>query len=80
MNIEACEGCGKSFLAPFAPCPDEIKGCLMAHYNNASWICPHCSHNNGPSVRKAIIEGPHTMEIGVGVGNIQSIRRLELEK
>ena len=73
-----CESCLREFQAPFAPCPDGRVGCCVAHYNEASWVCPQCTHDNGPAVARAFREGPHTMEIGMGVANIASVAKPEL--
>ena len=73
-----CEKCGEGSPTKFASCPDGIPGCLVSHYDAASFLCRSCGHDNRAYCARLLMEGPHTMEIGMGVGNVQSIMKLEL--
>lgn len=79
MQIAACENCEKPFEDTPAPCPDGIQGCCMAHYDKSSFICPHCKHDNGPSISKGMLEGPWVELPGIGFGNVAAIKRLDLK-
>lgn len=71
-----CESCGKTSSITLAPCPDGLVGCLVAHYNEKSYICQHCGQDNYGWISKN--SGIHFEEIGIGVANIESIKKLEL--
>lgn len=73
-----CEHCGKNSTVAFAPCPEEREGCCVAHYDANSYICEHCGHDNREQCAEAMMKGPHIMEVGIGMGNIKSISKLEL--
>lgn len=71
-----CEKCRGTFQAREAPCPDGIEGCLVAHYDEQSWICPECGHNNISLVSLdhiRIYEKP-----GFGIANLRGIKKLHL--
>lgn len=78
MIIKACSGCGKEFESVLAPCPDGREGCCVAHYDDKSFLCPHCGHDAGPAVSKALLEGGVTETLGVGIYNPEALKRLKL--
>lgn len=78
MQIDACENCYCAFQAPMVACPDGRQGCLGAHYGKDSFVCPHCGHNCGPAVAKAMSEGSYCMTLGMGVYNPRALARLEI--
>ena len=68
-----CSKCGVEFEARTIPCPEKIIGCLVAHYDKKSFICPECGYDTRADIRKAWSEGNTTTEIGTGIGNIENI-------
>lgn len=40
--------CGHRFMAPMAPCPDDMEGCLVTHFDADAFICPACGHDGNP--------------------------------
>lgn len=78
MQVQ-CETCLGSFMAPLAPCPDGIDGCAVAHYNKQSWTCPKCGHDNGPSVARTILKGLYVELPGIGIANLNGVKKLHLE-
>jgi hypothetical protein len=70
--------CGNVFRSRQAPCPDGIKGCLVAHYDEKSFVCPRCGYDSGPHIGKALREGHLNTEIGMGFANLGAIRKLTL--
>ena len=77
MQVE-CVECGSTFQSRPAPCPDGMEGCLVAHYDEKSFVCPRCGYDSGPAIGKALREGPYKEEIGVGFANLDGIRKLTL--
>lgn len=78
MQIESCLDCKKQFQSKPAPCPDGRVGCLVAHYDKASFICPYCSFDMGPAVGNALLNGQHIIEPGIAIINVASIVKLNL--
>ncbi len=77
MQIK-CFGCGASFQSKLTPCPDGREGCAVAHYDQKSFICPECGHDNLLEVRDAIKEGRVVEEMGVGVVNLAALKKVKL--
>lgn len=78
MHITAYGHCRRSFDAPLAPCPDGRVGCLVAHLAKTAFVCPHCSHDNGPAVVRIFREGRVTAGPGISIWNPKAIDRLKL--
>jgi hypothetical protein len=71
MNI-TCK-CGHKYKVPLIPCPDGIEDCLVVHTRTEDYICPECEANNMPNLSHGIYE-----DVGMGFGNIEAVKRLEL--
>jgi hypothetical protein len=71
MNI-TCK-CGNEYRSRMVPCPEGIEGCLVLHYAKDAHVCPKCGTDNTPKLS----DGVH-IEVGMGVGNLGSIKRLDL--
>ena len=76
--MQVTASCGHTFQTKQAPCPDGRVGCMVAHYNQESFICPECGLDTGPEVRKAMLEGPWKEELGMGVYNPAALQKLEM--
>ena len=71
MNITCA--CGAEYASKTEPCPDGRPGCLVMHYAKDAHICPKCGADNVPDLSKGV-----SMEIGMGMGNLASILKLEM--
>lgn len=71
MNIE-CK-CGNKYVTLDLPCPDGIEGCLVAHTDRTSYVCPACGTDNVPDLSKGV-----TMEVGVGMFNVGGLAKLDI--
>lgn len=76
MQIE-CK-CGKEYQSKEAPCPDNRVGCLVSHFDKSSFICEDCGFDMGPAIAEAIQAGRVRQEIGMGVVNLNAIKKPEL--
>lgn len=65
--------CGERYQSKTAPCPDGIKGCLVAHYAANAHVCPACGTDNTPDLSKGAKES-----VGIGTLNLGSLLRLEI--
>ena len=65
--------CGVEYQSKPAPCPDNQKGCCVAHYNTDSFICPACQADNHPRWDTSF-----QVEMGLGVGNVEGVSKLKL--
>ena len=74
-----CSKCETVFTSTSAPCPDNIKGCCVAHFDTKSFICP-CGHNMGPEIGATIKEGRVEYAEGIAIINVASIEKLELSE
>lgn len=70
--------CGHKFQSRPAPCPDGRIGCLVAHYDAASFVCPKCLHDSGPAIAKSILDGNVRQEVGVGMFNARALAKLNI--
>jgi hypothetical protein len=52
----------------------------VAHFDDDSWICSHCSHDNWKWIADANLKAIHHMKVGVGVANVKAVEKLELFK
>lgn len=77
MIIEC--GCGKGFSSKLAPCPENRPGCLVAHYDSNSFVCPHCGKDAGPDIRKAFLEGRVVVSEAVSIVNTRALEKIELK-
>lgn len=73
MMIE-CQ-CGNKYETTQDPCPDGRQGCLVNHTNYESYRCESCGTNNVPRLSDGV-----TMSVGMAVGNLRSIMKLDLYK
>jgi hypothetical protein len=77
MTIE-CK-CGNMFTSKSIPCPDNIEGCMVAHFDKDSGVCPKCGYNSGPDIADAIISGRVIQAVGMAIMNSKLVDKIEFK-